>query len=288
MSTQDATPRPVARPRAVVEVLGIATAAMGTFWLARLVAPGWLRWEQDTLGGPWLIQVLALMVVPLILVRLLGLRSGRLGVTFGQIGRPLETALTALAVIGPISGLAFPLLGVLGWSPFDWTGGLVLAAAYAAALPLTGVVIRKIRPSTAGSLAAPQVAIAAAVLAGGVVASALTADSFPLLSRILIALLVVGPGEELLFRGIMQTRLDQAFGRPWRIFGTDLGWGWALASVIFGLAHYLSASAPFQGGWALWTAVSGLLFGYVRAKGGSFVASGLVHGVLLAIAAVFA
>ena len=50
------------------------------------------------------------------------------------------------------------------------------------------------------------------------------------------------------------------------------------------LSDNLSATA----GWALWTAVSGLLFGYIRAKSGSFVASGLVHGVLLAVAAVLA
>lgn len=117
--------------------------------------------------------------------------------------------------------------------------------------------------------------------------STLTADSAPIVPEVLIALLLVGPGEELVFRGIVQTRLDQAFGRPRCFFGADLGWGWMLASLLFGLAHFLSPSAPGLGGWALWTTVSGLLFGYIRATSGSFVAPALVPGVMLAVAAFF-
>lgn len=280
-------PHDVTRPAwALTETLVVIAATMGTLWAARLIPAG-TQWEQGVLGGAWLIQILALMIVPLVIVRALGDDPGRLGVTFAQFGRPLETALTALAVVGPVSGMAFPLLGFLGWSPFSWRGGAVLALAYAAAFPLTGLVIRKIRPSTADGLPAPHLAVAGAVLMAGIATAALTADTLPLVSRILLALLVVGPGEELLFRGVVQTRLDQAFGRPWRVFGADLGWGWVLASVLFGLAHYLSPSLTFQGGWALWTVVAGLLFGYIRAKAGSFIASGLVHGVLLAVAAVF-
>ena len=118
--------------------------------------------------------------------------------------------------------------------------------------------------------------------------SALTEESKPIVSRVLLALLVVGPGEELLFRGVVQSRLDRAFRSPWHFFGAKLGWGWVLASLIFGLAHFFSPVDFGQGGWALWTAIAGLLFGYIRAKGGSFVASGVVHSVTLAVAALFA
>jgi len=274
------------RIRATAEAIGVAAAAMGTLWLASGI-PGWMRWEQAALGGQWLAQILAFVVVPLVAVRACGGRPGRLGVTFGGIARPVETALTALAVIGPASGMAFPLLGMLGWSPFGWRGGLVLATVYALCLPLVGLLLRTIAPTTADTLPPAHVVIAGGVLAAAATVSALTADSVPVVSAILLALLVVGPGEELLFRGVVQTRLDQAFGCPWRVFGTGLGWGWIVASLLFGVAHLLSPVAPGHGGWALWTTVAGLLFGYIRAKGGSFVASGLVHGVLLAVAAVF-
>lgn len=271
--------------RAAVVAIGILGAAMGTLWIAAAI-PGWVRWEQTMLGGTWLVQILAFMVVPLVAVRLLGGRAGQLGVTFGGIARPLETALTALAVVGPANGAAFPLLAVLGWSPLSWRGGLVLAAVYAVSFPLTGLLIRNVRPTAHDTLPLPHLGMAAGVLAVAVAASASTAGSAPVVSAVLLPLLVVGPGEELLFRGVVQTGLDQALGRPWRIFGAELGWGWVIASLLFGLAHFLSPVTFGHGGWALWTAVSGLLFGYIRAKGGSFVASGLVHGVLLAIAAV--
>ncbi|MFT4296787.1 MAG: CPBP family intramembrane metalloprotease [Micropruina sp.] len=289
MQSVDGEPQQAGRgspARAMADVSAVFVAVLGTMWIASRT-PGWAPWERDTFGGLWLVQILALMIVPLLVVRLLGWRPGRLGVTFGDIGRPAEAGLTALVVVGPASGLAFPLLGMLGWTPFDWAGGLVLAGVYAVSLPLTGLVLRKLRPTSADSLTGAQLTVAAGVLAAGLVAALLTADAAPLVSRVLIGLLVVGPGEELVFRGIVQTRLDQAFGRPWRVFGADLGWGWVLASLIFGLAHFLSPVGAGQGGWALWTAVAGLLFGYVRAKGGSFVASGIVHGVLLAVSAVF-
>ncbi|MFT4216915.1 MAG: CPBP family glutamic-type intramembrane protease [Micropruina sp.] len=60
-----------------------------------------------------------------------------------------------------------------------------------------------------------------------------------------------------------------------------------LASLLFGLAHRQSPVGAGLAGWALWTTVAGLLFGYIRAKAGSFVASGIVHGVLPAVSAVF-
>ena len=274
------------RVRAVADVLGVLLATVGLLWIASVI-PGWMSWERNALGGTWLTQILALMIVPMLIAVALGTKLGRLGIVFGDIGRSLEVALTALAVIGPASGVAFPVLGMLGWSPFSWRGGLVLAMTYAVCFPLTGLVIRNIRPTASETLSRNHLGRAAAVLTLAVVVSALTAEALPIVSAVLLAILVIGPGEELLFRGIVQSRLDQAFGRPWRAFGAELGWGWVLASLLFGLAHYLSPSVVGQGGWALWTTVSGLLFGYIRAKSGSFVAPAIVHGVLLAVAAAF-
>lgn len=284
--SDDRPPSRTSRLRALVDVLVVFVATIATVWLVDAV-PGWRAWDQSVFGVAWTAQILAFMLVPLLVLRLLGLYPGRLGITFGGILRPLEAGLTAIAVIGPATGLAFPLLGMLGWSPMEWRGGLLLAGVYAACLPLTGLVLRKARGTAAQTLPAKHLAIAAAAIAVATVIAALTADSAPIVPKVLIALLLIGPGEELVFRGIVQTRLDQAFGRPWRFFGADLGWGWVLASLLFGLAHFLSPSAPGLGGWALWTAVSGLLFGYIRAKSGSFVAPALVHGVLLAVAAFF-
>ncbi len=274
------------RPRAVAEAMAVLGLTMATLWIVNSIH-AWSRWERMVLGGPWLVQILAFMIVPLVVVTLRGAQPGSLGVTFRGLRRYMETALTALAVVGPISGMAFPLLGLLGWSPMSWLGGLVLAAAYAISVPFVGLLVRKIPSTTESTLPAAHVVIAALVLVAAMAASAATKESAPIVSAVLLALLVVGPGEELLFRGVIQTRLDQAFGRPWRVFGADLGWGWVIASCLFGLAHLLSPAAFGHGGWALWTTVAGLLFGYLRAKSGSIVASTVVHGVLLAVSAFF-
>src|SRR5690625_7823012 len=72
--------------RAAVEAIGILGAAMGTLWIAAAI-PGWVRWEQTMLGGTWLVQILAFMVVPLVAVRLLGGRAGQLRSEERRVGK---------------------------------------------------------------------------------------------------------------------------------------------------------------------------------------------------------
>lgn len=59
-----------------------------------------------------------------------------------------------------------------------------------------------------------------------------------LLLLIPAAFLIIGPGEEYLFRGIVQGRLREVFSAPVAI---------AIASVIFGAAHLASISGPLTG-----------------------------------------
>ena len=54
-----------------------------------------------------------------------------------------------------------------------------------------------------------------------------------LLVLVPLSFLVIGPGEELLFRGVIQTRLVEAFG---------MGAGIGVTSVIFSLAHLVAYS----------------------------------------------
>ncbi len=93
-------------------------------------------------------------------------------------------------------------------------------------------------------------------------------------------LFVVGFGEEVLSRGYAQSRLNEAFGRPWRIWGTTFGPGLLIASVVFGLGHIyqLGAQKPdlLIGIGAM---LGGLFYGIVRERAGTFMASALVHGL---------
>lgn len=109
------------------------------------------------------------------------------------------------------------------------------------------------------------------------------------LSALLYYTLFLGPGEEILFRGYIQSRLNQAFGRPFQFMGIPWGWGLVITSLLFGFFHVLNLVHLFQGvldlqWWAMSTFFWGLVFGLVREKTGSVVAPALLHGVPQGIA----
>ena len=101
-------------------------------------------------------------------------------------------------------------------------------------------------------------------------------DSFQLVAMIILFLVLVGPCEELAFRGFVQRGFENSFGKMK---------GLLIASVLFGLMHGLNtlyAIVPLS--------VGGLVVGYVwQRTGGNTTASALMHGVYdsIAIAAAY-
>jgi membrane protease YdiL (CAAX protease family) len=106
-------------------------------------------------------------------------------------------------------------------------------------------------------------------------------------------ILFLGLGEELLFRGYIQSRLNAAWGRPFQFYGVNWGWGVIMTSVLFGLMHVLNIASLVSGDWQLawwwgfWTFFGGLLSGFVREKTGSIVAPTILHGLPQAITYAF-
>jgi membrane protease YdiL (CAAX protease family) len=94
-----------------------------------------------------------------------------------------------------------------------------------------------------------------------------------------------GFGEEIFFRGYIQSRLNQTFGRPWRFLGVDFGLGLLVSAALFGLIHVFNTVDYFSGRWDfawLWwfpNFAAGLFFGVLRERTKSIVAGGIVHGV---------
>lgn len=106
------------------------------------------------------------------------------------------------------------------------------------------------------------------------------------LGAIAFRVLVVGAGEELFFRGYVQSRLDAALGTPWRVLGANLGWGVVFTAALFGLVHAANPTLWYQGRfdfdarWGAATFASGLLlFGWLRARTASVWPAVVVHGV---------
>jgi membrane protease YdiL (CAAX protease family) len=94
-----------------------------------------------------------------------------------------------------------------------------------------------------------------------------------------------GFGEEIFYRGYIQSRVDQAFGRPFRLWGIDFGIGLVVSSLLFGFLHALNTVDYFHGrfdfGW--WFGAQnfclGLFYGCLRAKSGSILPAAIVHGL---------
>jgi hypothetical protein len=79
--------------------------------------------------------------------------------------------------------------------------------------------------------------------------------------------------EEFFYRGYIQTRLDEVFPTRWRIFGTDLGWGWLITCVLFAFGHSV---VLFQW-WHFAIFIPSLAFGWMRARTGGVIAGALFH-----------
>ncbi len=93
-----------------------------------------------------------------------------------------------------------------------------------------------------------------------------------------------GFGEEIFYRGYIQSRVDEAFGRPFRLLGFDFGLGLLVSSLLFGFVHVLDTVDYFAGhfdfgwGYGVQNFFEGLFYGCVRAKTGSVLPGAIMHG----------
>lgn len=93
-----------------------------------------------------------------------------------------------------------------------------------------------------------------------------------------------GFGEEFLFRGYFQSRINEEFGRPWKLGMLEFGPGLLVVTLLFGLAHLLNPFNPMLGHFGLdWvsfvtTTSVGAFLGVLREKTGSVIAPAIVHG----------
>ena len=88
---------------------------------------------------------------------------------------------------------------------------------------------------------------------------------------VVLAFLVIGPGEELLFRGVVQSRLRETFSAPVAV---------ALATAIFAGVHWTSLAGPVSGRALTVTMlfVPGLVFGVTYELTDNLVVPSLIHG----------
>ena len=109
--------------------------------------------------------------------------------------------------------------------------------------------------------------------------------SLVIVSTVIWQFVLSGFGEEFIYRGYFQSRLNQAFGRPVQMFSIQFGIGLVIASLLFGLLHVFNSYDPAVGfsslAWGdLWgNFLAGLFFGVIREKTGTLLAPAIAHGL---------
>ena len=194
-------------------------------------------------------------------------------------------------VIPPVSLLIVVWLS--GFRPADrvrpgtpWSLALIgsgIALAYALVLLW---MLRKRRPYLAALKWPVSIAALLALCSLPVTAACFRHQSAALMIGTVGWLLIgAGIGEEMFFRGYVQTRLDLACGKPLEFLGLRFGMGLVVSSLLFGLVHALNTVDYFRGqyhfNWpsGLFNCFVGVAYSVMREKTGSLFPSAVAHGV---------
>jgi len=93
------------------------------------------------------------------------------------------------------------------------------------------------------------------------------------LSLAISQLLLISLPEEWFFRGYLQGRFNQVFGKKWKFLSAQIGPGLFLATILFALAHFTFRPFPDR----LLVFFPALAFGWLREKTDSLLAPVLFH-----------
>ncbi len=238
------------------------------------------KWERQVLHRVF-IEYLVMIAVPLIILLVTRRNLASYGLSMRDVRYHLNVASIGFIPVA-ISSVALAFVNYQRWS-----GALIMALVEIAVLFAVAWMLRR-KPTRQDSM----------LMAGGVAVIVL-ADLAPkgtvgnAISAFVFYLLFLGLGEELLFRGYIQCRLNAAFGRPFRFFGVCWGWGAIIMALLFGLMHFLNTASIISGTWqpmpwwGFWTFFAGLVLAFVREKTGSIAASTILHGLPQAMASAF-
>ena len=233
--------------------------------------------EKDGVVLRYFIKVVMTIVFPLVLIHLLYKNKGDFGIYFPRFQDSFKLSLMAYAIGGP-AGITFWLIGLLGWGFADWPGAISLGIVYLLVFYLVPKVTKGL--PTRNNIVIPNKGTTVFVLCSmaTVIFAYFTYEYIPKISKILYFIFIVGLGEELLFRGYLQSSFNTYFGKPFHIGNVKFGWGLLLSALLFGMMHALVVVPPAWP-WALFTLVLGLTLGFIREKDGSILAAVLLHAM---------
>lgn len=271
---------------AVVEVVGVLGFILFSGWTLRAMKSviNIRALQIEIFGQPIIAKAVFFILLPMIIIKLKGQELREYGITFNNLSYHLKIGLKSFAIV-ILADLAFPLVTFLGFSYIDCGGALILSFSNVVALVLVALLLRKEPTYQKQPGSGHRTLIFLLTFVALIILSAVTLPLGKQVGGFTFGLFTIGFGEEILFRGYIQSRLNRAFGKPFRIWGVRWGWSAVITAVFFGLVHYLHGSGTLW--WGVWTTFAGLVFGFLREKTGCIVAPAIAHGVPAAIVYVF-
>lgn len=263
---------------AVVEV----AAVLAVFFYLKdfLKNSGFGDWQIPLLGAALVSSCILFFILPLT-ATLIGHRNpGSVGLTNEDLSYHSQRAVRAMAFVAPAT-ILFPVIGLLGTTHEEWLGASILTIGFAATGLLYANKSRNVTNGSESALRWTGLVPFIALLVFGLIASYVLHTVSPLATRVVAVLVFVAFLEEFFFRGYVQSRLNDCFGRPFSFQNVNFGAGLLLSAVLFGLFHPLSVADNTPWAWAMWTAAGGLIFGFLREKTGSIIAPAMLHGAIL-------
>lgn len=271
---------------AVAEVVGVLGFVMFSGWALRAMkgVVNLRSLQVEIFGEPIIAKAVFFILLPMVIIRVRGGELGEYGINFNNLSYHLKIGLKSLAIVLPADA-ANALVTALGTSYKDWGGALILSFSNVAALVLLALFLRKNPTCREQPASAHRILFFFLIFIALAILSALTLPLGKQVSGFTFGLFATGFGEEILFRGYIQSRLNRALGRPFSFCGVGWGFGVIIAAILFGAMHFFHGTGTLW--WGLWTIFAGLVLGFLREKTGSIVAPGIAHGVPLAIVYVF-
>ena len=263
---------------AVIEIL--LTYLVLRFLGTGLRSTGIFQWEQVTLGWSYTGEIL-FIAIPALLIWLTRRSWADYGISLANWQTNLDIGIKAcLARLISVGALVATLMLGLGYTSLK--GGLIISIADVFAIALILCILSRQETVQSGRT---NLIIAGLLLLFPIVVGL----AMKRLTLIVVSTVVwqffSGFGEEFVFRGYVQSRLNQAFGCQMRMFGLQFGLGLIITSLLFGFFHAFNTYDPTVGlaslswGWALFATFGGLFFGILREKTGTLVAPGIAHGL---------
>ncbi|HSQ28199.1 MAG TPA: CPBP family intramembrane glutamic endopeptidase [Anaerolineales bacterium] len=265
---------------AILEILLVYVAIQIIGILRR--STGMVQWEVQNLGWSY-TGMLVFIGIPALLIWLTRRKWSDYGVSLANWRTNLDLGIKAYLVrfIPLLLGLGGATM--IGLDNLKITGGAFVALFELIGLAVMIWVIIRQKPVKSGRN--NLITILLLLLFPILVALAVGKLTVLVVSTVIWQFIFSGFGEEFVWRGYVQSRLNQAFERPYQLFGIQFGPGLIITSLLFGLLHAFNTYDPAIGfaslswGWALWTFVAALTFGVLREKTGTLVAPGITHGL---------